>query len=41
MNEKTKRLAMLGMFSAIAYVFTVFARIPISSVEFLNMTLWI
>ena len=36
MNEKTKRLAMLGMFSAIAYVFTVFARIPISSVEFLK-----
>ena len=36
MNEKTKRLAMLGMFSAIAYVFTVFARIPLSSVEFLK-----
>lgn len=36
MNSKTKRLAMLGMFSAIAYVFTIFARIPISSVEFLK-----
>ena len=36
MNAKTKRLAMLGMFSAIAYIFTLLARIPISSVEFLK-----
>ena len=36
MNAKTKKLAMLGMFSAIAYVFTLLARIPISSVEFLK-----
>lgn len=36
MNTKTKRLAMLGLFSAFAYVLTVFIRIPISSVEFLK-----
>ncbi len=36
MNTKTKRLAMLGLFSAFAYILAVFARIPISSVEFLK-----
>ena len=36
MNTKTKKLALLGLFSAFAYILTVFARIPISSVEFLK-----
>ena len=36
MNTKTKRLAMLGLFSAFAYILTAFIRIPISSVEFLK-----
>jgi len=36
MNGKTKRLALLGLFSALAYILTLFARIPISSVEFLK-----
>ena len=36
MNTKTKKLALLGLFSAFAYILTIFARIPISSVEFLK-----
>ena len=36
MNTKTKKLALLGLFSALAYILTLFARIPISSVEFLK-----
>lgn len=36
MNTKTKKLALLGLFSAMAYILTLFARIPISSVEFLK-----
>lgn len=36
MNAKTKKLALLGLFSAMAYILTLFARIPISSVEFLK-----
>ncbi|MBQ8393928.1 MAG: ECF transporter S component [Clostridia bacterium] len=36
MNSKTKKLALLGMFSAFAYILTVITRIPISSVPFLQ-----
>ena len=36
MNAKTKKLALLGLFSAMAYILTFFARIPISSVEYLK-----
>lgn len=36
MNEKVKKLSVLGMFAALAYVFVLVGRIPISSVEFLK-----
>ena len=36
MNTKTKKLALLGLFSAMAYILAFFARIPISSVEYLK-----
>lgn len=36
MNYKIKRIALIGVFSALAYVFVLIGRIPISSVEFLK-----
>ena len=36
MIAKTKKIALLGLFSAMAYILTLLARIPISSVEFLK-----
>lgn len=36
MNDKVKKVTVLGMFAALAYVFVLIGRIPISSVEFLK-----